>query len=244
MNKTIRIYFAHVLGTDEATSALDGTSRLLVFEAIKKWRKNRTTIVITHDLSQIGPDDFVYVLSQGRVVEQGFRRDLEEPREGEFYQMMTTQGATGGFLPVKDVTTEEKRRWRSGMRLSNRRKKRLTRQPKLFDTGVRSVGSLLPLEPNYSRPSVPSLAGHSSHLPSQDDQARYGCQVLPRGSPSPNRRRHFRRSSLTISIPRSPEQRLAWKRSSLQFSPSSPTFLRHQPSDMTMRNDQRPRFAS
>jgi hypothetical protein len=42
--------------TDEATSALDPTSRILAFEALKRWRKNRTTIVITHDLSQIEPN--------------------------------------------------------------------------------------------------------------------------------------------------------------------------------------------
>lgn len=38
-----------------------------------------TTIVITHDLSQIDPGDFVYVMQNGEVVEQGFRADLERP---------------------------------------------------------------------------------------------------------------------------------------------------------------------
>ncbi|KIJ92830.1 hypothetical protein K443DRAFT_51159, partial [Laccaria amethystina LaAM-08-1] len=61
---------------DEATSALDATSRTLVFEAIKRWRKNKTKIVITHGLSQITPNDFVYVLKVGQVVEQGYRYDL------------------------------------------------------------------------------------------------------------------------------------------------------------------------
>lgn len=65
-----------VLILDEATSALDATSRVVVFENMKRWRKNKTTIVITHDLSQIIPDDFVYVMSNGVVAEQGFRSDL------------------------------------------------------------------------------------------------------------------------------------------------------------------------
>ncbi|CAA7263408.1 unnamed protein product [Cyclocybe aegerita] len=98
-----------VLILDEATSALDPTSRILVFEALKRWRANKTTIVITHDLSQIEPQDFVYVLKQGRVVEQGYRYDLEavpsspylEDR-GEFRKMMESQQQTGGFLPEKD----------------------------------------------------------------------------------------------------------------------------------------------
>ncbi|KIJ92391.1 hypothetical protein K443DRAFT_13632 [Laccaria amethystina LaAM-08-1] len=46
-----------VLKADEATSLLDTTSRILVFEAIKLWQQN----VITHDLPQITPEDFVYL---------------------------------------------------------------------------------------------------------------------------------------------------------------------------------------
>jgi ATP-binding cassette subfamily B (MDR/TAP) protein 1 len=224
-----------VLGTDEATSALDGTSRLLIFEAIKKWRKNRTTIVITHDLSQIGPDDFVYVLSQGRVVEQGFRRDLEEPREGEFYKMMMTQGATGGFLPVKDVVTEEQtnaeerdaiveqaeeetheaaRSLRHGSTLGGF--PIATTNPRLFEAvGTLTRGSLLPL-PHSRRPSI------------QPDR------FFPQDIPESPKTLQIRRSSLTTGPHRSPEQRLAWKRSSLQFSPTSSTFLRRKSSDMTI----------
>lgn len=62
--------------TDEATSALDATSRVAVFESMKAWRKNKTTIVITHDLSQVVATDFVYVMKNGIVAEQGFRSDL------------------------------------------------------------------------------------------------------------------------------------------------------------------------
>lgn len=103
---------------DEATSALDMTSRILVFEAIKRWRKNKTTIVITHDLSQIQSRDFVYVLKNGKVVEQGYRADLEraaaevsmrsstmcEEGKGEFFRMMESQRLTGG-LPAKNLDT-------------------------------------------------------------------------------------------------------------------------------------------
>ena len=103
---------------DEATSALDITSRILVFEAIKRWRKNKTTIVITHDLSQIQSRDFVYVLKNGKVVEQGYRADLEraaaevsmrsstmcEEGKGEFFRMMESQRLTGG-LPAKNLDT-------------------------------------------------------------------------------------------------------------------------------------------
>ena len=236
MNPAIATYFTNVLGTDEATSALDVTSRLLVFEAIRKWRKNRTTIVITHDLSQIGPDDFVYVLSHGRVVEQGFRRDLEEPREGEFYQMMAAQGGTGGFLPVKDVTTEEngkaeerdaivEQAEEEGRQAANTLRHRSAlggyalAPNTLFEAvGTLTRGSLLP-PPGFRRPSVAPVR----FFP-EDVLAIPGSPTTPR----------FRRSSLAITTPRSPEHEYAWKRSSLQFSPITPTFLRHQLSDMTI----------
>ncbi|KAJ7285724.1 P-loop containing nucleoside triphosphate hydrolase protein [Mycena rebaudengoi] len=94
-----------VLILDEATSALDPTSRILVFEAIKRWRKNKTTIVITHDLSQIGSSDFVYVLKDGWVVEQGYRYDLETTDSSEFSSMAISQGATGGYLPTRSRST-------------------------------------------------------------------------------------------------------------------------------------------
>ena len=82
---------------------MDATSRILVFEALKRWRMHKITIVITHDLSQIESSDFVYVLEDGRVVEQGFRYDLEtvseegEDGRGEFRKMMEQQKQTGVF---------------------------------------------------------------------------------------------------------------------------------------------------
>ena len=96
---------------DEATSALDATSRILVFEAIKRWRRNKTTIVITHDLSQIMPTDFAYVLKEGAVVECGYRADLEVAG-GEFQQMAMTQAEAGGFAVKEESesTTEAARR--------------------------------------------------------------------------------------------------------------------------------------
>ncbi|CAL1709774.1 unnamed protein product [Somion occarium] len=90
-----------------ATSALDATSRLLVFEAIKTWRRNMTTIVITHDLSQITSEDFVYVLKGGELVEQGFREDLEKSSDNEFFRMANVQNASGGFLPERDPREDE-----------------------------------------------------------------------------------------------------------------------------------------
>jgi ATP-binding cassette subfamily B (MDR/TAP) protein 1 len=95
---------------DETTSVLDATSRILVFEALKRWCQHKTTVVIIHGLSQIEPQDFVYVLKHGQVAEQEYRYDLEgvtgaqhDADSGEFRKMMEVQRATGGFLPEENV---------------------------------------------------------------------------------------------------------------------------------------------
>ena len=51
--------------------------------------------MITHDLSQIEVSDFVYLLKNGCVVEQGYRGDLEMIKGGEFRAMSDTQGENG-----------------------------------------------------------------------------------------------------------------------------------------------------
>lgn len=85
-----------VLILDECTSALDVTSRLLVNEAIKRWRHGKTTIVITHDLQQVADDDFVYLFEQGRVAEHGYRADLEKNAAGAFSVLAQTQSGRRG----------------------------------------------------------------------------------------------------------------------------------------------------
>ena len=67
-----------VLILDESTSALDQISRSLMLEAIRRWRRNKTTIIITHDISQIEETDYLYLLHNGVVIEQGQRRFLQE----------------------------------------------------------------------------------------------------------------------------------------------------------------------
>jgi len=56
-----------VLILDESTSALDHISRALMMSAIRHWRRGKTTIIVSHDISQIENEDFVYVLEGGRV---------------------------------------------------------------------------------------------------------------------------------------------------------------------------------
>ena len=72
-----RIRNAPVLILDESTSALDRISRGLMMDAIRHWRRGKTTIIVTHDISQILPDDYLYILEEGRLVQGGCRKHLE-----------------------------------------------------------------------------------------------------------------------------------------------------------------------
>ena len=73
-----RVRDTPVLILDEATNALDHINKGLVSQAIREWRKGKTTIIITHDMSQVRYDDFVYLLDDGEVIEQGLRKDLQK----------------------------------------------------------------------------------------------------------------------------------------------------------------------
>lgn len=73
-----------ILILDEATSALDITNRSLVMALIRQWRKSRTTIIITHDWKQIEQEDYVYMMESGKVIEHGYRTQLEQFQSGKF----------------------------------------------------------------------------------------------------------------------------------------------------------------
>ncbi|KAI9894772.1 MAG: hypothetical protein M1814_002129 [Vezdaea aestivalis] len=66
-----------VLILDESTSALDHTSRTPVMEALREWRKDKTTIIITHDKAQVR-NDYAYVMEAGMIVQHGMRQTLNE----------------------------------------------------------------------------------------------------------------------------------------------------------------------
>ena len=79
-----------ILILDEATSSLDSESESLVQEALDRLMQERTSFVIAHRLSTIVNADWVLVLNEGQVVEQGTHTTLLEDADGLYtrlYQM-------------------------------------------------------------------------------------------------------------------------------------------------------------
>ncbi|KAL9065418.1 MAG: hypothetical protein Q9157_007478 [Trypethelium eluteriae] len=84
-----RIRDTPILILDESTSALDHTTRELVMRAIRIWREGKTTLIITHDIAAIEPQDFVYIMEDGAVVEQGYRDEIETVQDSPFQGFIT-----------------------------------------------------------------------------------------------------------------------------------------------------------
>jgi ATP-binding cassette, subfamily B, bacterial len=61
---------------DEVSSGLDAASEKLVFEALDRLMKGKTSIVITHRLSTIRFADVIFVVQAGEIVERGNHDEL------------------------------------------------------------------------------------------------------------------------------------------------------------------------
>ena len=77
---------------DEATSSVDTRTELLVQEAMRALRADRTSFVIAHRLSTIRDADLILVMRDGRIVEQGSHQELLAQR-GAYYELSQTQFA-------------------------------------------------------------------------------------------------------------------------------------------------------
>jgi subfamily B ATP-binding cassette protein MsbA len=79
-----------ILILDEATSNLDSDSEKTVQAALEVLMKGRATLIVAHRLSTIQNVNRVYVMAQGRIVEQGSHAELLK-LNGEFARLYNLQ---------------------------------------------------------------------------------------------------------------------------------------------------------
>ena len=75
---------------DEATSSLDSETEKEVMEIFEEKGKGITRIVVAHRLATVQNADIIFVMGEGRVVEQGTHRQLLGMK-GIYWQMCQSQ---------------------------------------------------------------------------------------------------------------------------------------------------------
>lgn len=82
---------APILLMDEATSSLDNLSEKRIYEALKKERKGKTTLVVCHRLSTIVDAQRILVMDQGKTAEDGTHEELMN-KNGVYAALYKRQG--------------------------------------------------------------------------------------------------------------------------------------------------------
>lgn len=95
---------APILILDEPTSSLDAISEEIVFEALRKLRTGRTTIVIAHRLSTVRDADAILVLDGGRISAQGRHEELL--KRSALYRRMCARLSVGKSLDEPETVDE------------------------------------------------------------------------------------------------------------------------------------------
>lgn len=78
---------------DEATSALDLQTEREVQESLDKLLDGKSVVMIAHRLSTVQDADYIYVMENGSVAEEGTPAGLLR-KKGRYYQMCRMQGLT------------------------------------------------------------------------------------------------------------------------------------------------------
>jgi ATP-binding cassette subfamily C protein len=75
---------------DESTSALDVHTESALFEALQEFLQEKTVIIIAHRLSTVSRADYIYVLENGTIAQEGTYNELVL-LEGQFQAFIHQQ---------------------------------------------------------------------------------------------------------------------------------------------------------
>jgi ATP-binding cassette subfamily B protein len=78
-----------IIVLDEPTSAIDALAESRIFERLLK-EKEKTIITISHRVTTIEKADIIYMLENGKIVEQGTHAELVA-KEGRYFRMFKSQ---------------------------------------------------------------------------------------------------------------------------------------------------------
>lgn len=93
---------ADVLILDDSLSAVDGKTEANIIHSLKKYRSNRTNIIVAHRLSAVMHADLIIVMDKGQIVERGKHSELMA-NKGWYYEQFELQQMESN----KEVTSNE-----------------------------------------------------------------------------------------------------------------------------------------
>lgn len=82
---------AGILILDEPTAAVDAKSEYEIFKTLEAHSKGKTTIIISHRFSTVRRAETIYVMRNGKIIEQGPHSQLMKNEDGLYKEMFDKQ---------------------------------------------------------------------------------------------------------------------------------------------------------